>query len=86
MVEALRARVPAKALYVQVKLDADDRLREALRLAVAQNVPTFEIPRADLDEMTHNAVHQGLVLTMPPYEYADLAAISGADSSSHLMG
>lgn len=44
MVEALRARVPAKALYVQVKLDADDRLREALRLAVAQNVPTFEIP------------------------------------------
>ena len=77
VVEALRAKVPAKALYVQIKMDADDRLREALRLAVAQNVPMFEISRTDLDVMTHDAVHQGLVLTMPPYDYADLASVSG---------
>ena len=72
VVEALRAGVPVKALYVQLRMDADDRWREAMRLAVTQNVPLMEVSRVQLDEMTGNAVHQGLVLTMPPYEYADL--------------
>ena len=34
VVEALRAKVPANALYVQSKADTDDRWREALKIAL----------------------------------------------------
>ena len=52
VVEALRAKVPAKALYVQARLEADDRLREALRLAVASNITLHEVAKPELDRMT----------------------------------
>ena len=71
VVEALRAEVPATALYVQAKADADDRWREALRLAVARSIPLMEVARPELDRMTDGGVHQGLVLTVPEYKYAD---------------
>lgn len=72
VVEALRAKVPAKALYVQARLEADDRLREALRLAVAANITLHEVAKPELDRMTEGGAHQGMVLTMPSYDYADL--------------
>jgi 23S rRNA (guanosine2251-2'-O)-methyltransferase len=72
VVEALRADVPATGLYVQAKADADDRWREAMRFAVARNIPIMEVARTELDRMTDGGVHQGLVLTVPEYEYADL--------------
>jgi 23S rRNA (guanosine2251-2'-O)-methyltransferase len=73
VVEALRAKVPASALYVQTKLEADDRWREAMRLAVSAGIPILEVAKTELDRMTQNGVHQGLVLTMPEYVYADAA-------------
>ena len=76
VVEALRAKVPATALYVQTKMESDDRWREALRLAVAFNIPVMEASRTDLDKMTDGAVHQGLVLAVPSYEYSDLDDIA----------
>jgi 23S rRNA (guanosine2251-2'-O)-methyltransferase len=72
VVEALRAKVPAKALYVQARLEADDRLREALRLAVASNIALHEVAKPELDRMTEGGAHQGMVLTVPAYDYADL--------------
>lgn len=72
VVEALRAKVPAKALYVQARLEADDRLREALRLAVASNITLHEVAKPELDRMTEGGAHQGMVLTVPAYDYADL--------------
>lgn len=72
VVEALRAEVPATGLYVQAKADADDRWREAMRFAVARNIPILEVARTELDRMTDGGVHQGLVLTVPEYEYAEL--------------
>jgi len=72
VVEALRARIPAKALYVQTRLEADDRWREALKLCKAFNIPILEATRTDLDRMTDGGVHQGLVLSVPAYEYTDL--------------
>jgi 23S rRNA (guanosine2251-2'-O)-methyltransferase len=65
VVEALRAKIPAKALYVQVKTEADDRWREALKLATA-----FRI--------TDTGVHQGLVLSVPAYEYTELDELKTA--------
>ena len=72
VVEALRAKVPAKAMYVQARLEADDRLREALRLAVASNITLHEVAKTELDRMTEGGAHQGMVLTMPSYDYTDL--------------
>ena len=70
VVEALRARIPASALYVQVKMEADDRWREAMRIAVAANIPILEVAKTELDRMTDGGVHQGLVLTVPEYTYS----------------
>lgn len=75
IVEALRAGVPATGLYVQTKADADDRWREVLRIAVARSIPIMEVARPELDRMTDGGVHQGLVLTVPEYDYADLADV-----------
>ncbi|APX31507.1 23S rRNA (guanosine(2251)-2'-O)-methyltransferase RlmB [Brachybacterium sp. P6-10-X1] len=72
VLEALREQVPATQLTVMVRLDADERVGEIMRLATAQNLPVAEASRTDLDRMTDHAVHQGVALTMPPYEYAEV--------------
>ncbi|KUF19812.1 MULTISPECIES: 23S rRNA (guanosine(2251)-2'-O)-methyltransferase RlmB [Streptomyces] len=76
--EALREGVPATTLYVQQFIDNDERVREALQLAGERgDIHLMEAPRPELDRMTNGLNHQGLVLQVPPYEYAhpeDLAA------------
>lgn len=75
VVEALRAQVPASALFVAARIDADDRVKEALKVATSRGVPLLEASRADLDRLTEGAVHQGLVLQVPAYSYADPGAL-----------
>lgn len=70
VVEALRAQVPASALWVASRIDSDDRVREALTLANERRMPIMEAPRPELDRLTGGAVHQGLALQVPPYSYA----------------
>jgi 23S rRNA (guanosine2251-2'-O)-methyltransferase len=70
VVEALRADVPVTTMYVAGRIDADDRVREALKTATAKGIPVLETPRGELDRLTDGAVHQGLALQVPPYEYA----------------
>jgi 23S rRNA (guanosine2251-2'-O)-methyltransferase len=70
VVECLRARVPATALHVAHATNADERVAEAVRLAADANIPILEVPKADLDRMAAGAVHQGLGLSVPPFEYA----------------
>lgn len=70
VVEALRADVPVKALYLAERIDADDRIREVVRLAADRGLTVLEAPRPELDRLTRGAVHQGVVLTMPAYQYA----------------
>jgi 23S rRNA (guanosine2251-2'-O)-methyltransferase len=72
IVEALRAGIPATALYVQAKADTDDRWREAMRMAVGADIPIMEVAKTELDRMTDGGVHQGLVLTVPEYTYTDI--------------
>jgi 23S rRNA (guanosine2251-2'-O)-methyltransferase len=70
VVEALRAGIPATALYVAHRIDSDDRVKEALQRAGDLGLPLLEASRTDLDRLTGNAVHQGLALQVPPYDYA----------------
>jgi 23S rRNA (guanosine2251-2'-O)-methyltransferase len=71
VVEALRAKIPATALYVAVRIEMDDRVREAIALAGHRSIPLLEVTRPELDRLTgEDAVHQGIALKVPPYEYA----------------
>ncbi|MBL1095289.1 23S rRNA (guanosine(2251)-2'-O)-methyltransferase RlmB [Streptomyces coffeae] len=79
VVEALREGVPASTLYVQQFIDSDDRVREALKLAADRGgIHLMEAPRPELDRMTNGLNHQGLVLQVPPYEYAHPEDLSAA--------
>lgn len=71
VVEALRAKIPAVTLYIASKIEYDDRVKEILGLATKRSLPVLEVMRPELDRMVgHDAVHQGVALKVPPYEYA----------------
>jgi 23S rRNA (guanosine2251-2'-O)-methyltransferase len=69
VVEALRAGIPASTLYVMSGA-ADDRIRESIKLATDAGVPLLETGKAELDRLTDRAVHQGIALQVPEYDYA----------------
>jgi 23S rRNA (guanosine2251-2'-O)-methyltransferase len=93
VVEALRAQIPATALYVVTgdagkgRLSAgagtDERIAEAVQLAADRGLPLLEVGKAEFDRMSNGALHQGIGLQVPPYSYAhpddllDLARNSG---------
>jgi 23S rRNA (guanosine2251-2'-O)-methyltransferase len=69
VLECLRAGVPAVALHVAIGAEADERLTESVRLAADRGIPILEAPRVDLDRLTAGALHQGIALVVPPFEY-----------------
>ncbi len=69
VVEALRAHVPATALYVASGIDIDDRVNEAVRTAGDRGIPLLEVGRSELDRMTGGVLHQGIGLQVPPFAY-----------------
>ncbi|WP_017972974.1 23S rRNA (guanosine(2251)-2'-O)-methyltransferase RlmB [Actinopolyspora halophila] len=73
VLECIRSGVPASVLYAAHGIDTDDRVSESVRLAADQGISVVEVARTELDRMTSNAVHQGLALRIPPYEYSDPA-------------
>lgn len=71
VLEALRAKIPATALYVAQRVEMDDRVKEMLALATNRDVPVLEVTRQELDRMAgFDGVHQGVAIKVPPYEYA----------------
>lgn len=88
VVEALRARVPATALWVAERIDSDDRVRESMKIASQLGVPLMEASRTELDRVA-GANHQGLALQVPTYEYAHpddlLARAQEADEAPLLV-
>ncbi|GAA2622971.1 23S rRNA (guanosine(2251)-2'-O)-methyltransferase RlmB [Streptomyces axinellae] len=89
VVEALREGVPANAFYVQQFIDNDERVREAVRYAGERGgIRLVEAPKPELDRMTNGLNHQGVVLQIPPYEYAhpeDLAAAAFDEGEDPLI-
>jgi 23S rRNA (guanosine2251-2'-O)-methyltransferase len=69
VVEALRAGIPAVALYVALTVERDQRLDEIRKLAGDAELPVLEAGRAELDRLADGAVHQGVVLTARPFDY-----------------
>ena len=71
VLEALRTNIPAKHLYVMSRIEVDDRVRDIMTMANKKNLPMLEIPRSELDRLTDGAVHQGIAMQIPPYQYPD---------------
>lgn len=71
VVEALRAGIPVATVYLASRLEADDRTREILQVVTGRGYPLLEVTKPELDRLTDGAVHQGVAIQVPPYEYAD---------------
>ena len=71
VLEALRAGVPVQTAWFAHRIEADERTREIVALAGDTGAPMLEASRTDLDRITGGAVHQGVAIQVPPYEYAE---------------
>ena len=70
VLEALRAKVPAKELLIAERTEIDERMSESMRLAKNQNLAIKEVPRGSLDGLTGTTTHQGIALVILPFKYA----------------
>ena len=87
VVEALRAKVPAKELVVAIKVEIDEKISEAIRLAKNSDLPIKELPRRALDDLTGSANHQGIALVIKPFNYIEFdKLISNAKKPMMLIG
>lgn len=82
VVEALKAKIPATALYVATNIEADERVTEAIRLAGNRNLALLEVSRAELDRKTGGILHQGIALQVPPFEYVSVEDVLDAAAES----
>lgn len=68
--EALKAKIPATALFIAQRIEMDDRVKESIAIANGRGIPLSEVTRAEIDRMTGgDSVHQGIALQVPPYNY-----------------
>jgi 23S rRNA (guanosine2251-2'-O)-methyltransferase len=72
VVEALTAKLPLQQILLNAETALDDKLKDVVRLSQEASVPLFETPRVVLDQMTNQAVHQGVVAKIRKYEYSTL--------------
>lgn len=70
VLEALQAGLPVLTAYIADGAERDDRLREILRFSADNNINMLQVTRGELDKLTGGAVHQGVALRLPEYEYA----------------
>jgi 23S rRNA (guanosine2251-2'-O)-methyltransferase len=87
VVEALRAKIPAKELVIALKTEIDEKISEAIRLAKNQDLPIKELPRRALDDLTGSSNHQGVTLVIKPFNYSEVSkVINNAKKPMMLIG
>ncbi|WP_182113057.1 23S rRNA (guanosine(2251)-2'-O)-methyltransferase RlmB [Actinotalea sp. JY-7876] len=75
VVEALRAGVPCTGVWVGHRIDADERVREILKITNDRNLPLLEVTKPELDRLTDGLVHQGVAIQVPAYQYSGLETL-----------
>jgi 23S rRNA (guanosine2251-2'-O)-methyltransferase len=70
VLEAMEVEMPMRAAYVAEGAERDDRLRDIFRIAASRGTALLEVTRAELDRLTGGALHQGIALQLPSFEYA----------------
>jgi len=69
VLEALQAGIPVHTAYIAEGAERDDRLRGILKHAADHGTVLLEVTRGELDRLTGGAVHQGIALRLPSYDY-----------------
>ncbi len=69
VLEAMLAGMPIKTAYVAEGSERDTRLREIFKYAADNSISLLQTSRAELDRLTGGAVHQGVALQLPGYDY-----------------
>ena len=85
VVEALRAKIPAKELVVAIKTEIDEKISEAIRLAKNQDLPIKELPRRALDDLTGSSNHQGVALVIKPFNYSEFSKVIGSAKTPMML-
>jgi 23S rRNA (guanosine2251-2'-O)-methyltransferase len=70
VLEAMEAEIPIRSAYVAEGAERDDRLRDILKRAATRGTPLLEVTRSELDRLTGGALHQGVALQLPAFDYA----------------
>ena len=70
VLEALLGMVPVTVMHVGEGIEPDERVREAVNVAANRGIAMLDSPRPVLDRLAGVLPHQGLLLVVPPYEYA----------------
>jgi 23S rRNA (guanosine2251-2'-O)-methyltransferase len=66
----MEAEIPIRSAYVAEGAERDDRLRNILRRAAIRGTSLLEVTRSELDRLTGGALHQGVALQLPAFDYA----------------
>jgi 23S rRNA (guanosine2251-2'-O)-methyltransferase len=89
VLEALEVEIPIRAAYVAEGAERDDRLRDILKRAATRGAALLEVTRSELDRLTGGALHQGVALQLPAFDYAHpddlLAAARDSDREPLLV-
>lgn len=88
VLEALQAGIPVQTAYIADGAERDSRLRDILQHCADHNVATLQSTRTELDRLTNGAVHQGVALKLPEFDYAhpdDLLAEALEDSPAPVI-
>jgi 23S rRNA (guanosine2251-2'-O)-methyltransferase len=83
VLEALRMHVPCTALYLAQRIELDDRVAEATRIAGNRGLAILEVSRAELDRLTGGVLHQGIALQVPPFGYEPFEDLLATALESH---
>lgn len=78
VLEALKAKVPVKCLYVAEGLKGDKVVDDVVRRCHKMGVSVKQVRRSDLDARSERGSHQGLMLETRPYAYANAQEIVDA--------
>lgn len=69
VLESLHAELPMRAAYVAEGAERDDRLNDIFKITAERGMTMLQTPRTELDRMTDGAVHQGVAVQLPSFEY-----------------
>ncbi|GIW04591.1 MAG: 23S rRNA (guanosine(2251)-2'-O)-methyltransferase RlmB [Thermomicrobiales bacterium] len=76
VLEALRGRRLVMRLLLAEGIHEDERIRQIISAAERRGLPIVRVPRAELDRLTRQANHQGVVLEAGPYPYVAFDALT----------
>ena len=88
VLEALQADLPVRRAYLMEGADRDTRIADILKIAAEKGITLLQASRSALDRLTAGAVHQGVAIQLPEYEYAhpgDLLEDALADDDAPIV-